>query len=195
MGVATTDSMMVTVVTDEERFGLEPITLSSFVRSANLPITWQVANTNLPPVSCSAVDITLSIDNGEHFDYTLAKQIPNSGSATIALPDVSLRDKPVRLKLSCSNNIFFSISQWADNSEAAQTQSDADDSYLSDPEATKASTRGSTHESVNGTSSSNGQAGAGGSLSLYWLWMLALTFGLKPESVTSMRIIGRKILV
>lgn len=170
-GEAATDSMIVRVVTDEDRFGLDAIPLSSFVRAGDLKVKWTVANTNLSPISCSSVDIALSTDNGEHFDYILAKQVANSGVATVKLPDISFRDQSVRIKLSCSDNIFFSISQWSSeanlnvssNSKPTKNQY----SYIAEIEASQAITK-----------SSEKSMGAGGSLSFFWLWMLALSFSL-----------------
>ena len=40
------------------------------------PVTWDVANTNIAPVSCSTVDIYLSLDGGNTFEELLTG-VPN----------------------------------------------------------------------------------------------------------------------
>ncbi len=71
-------------------------------------VTWDVANTTAAPVSCSSVDITLSTDGGASFTETMATGVPNSGSATVAVPLVTTTQ--ARVRVLCSNNIFFNVS-------------------------------------------------------------------------------------
>lgn len=49
-------------------------------------VTWDVANTNLAPISCTNVDVMLSIDGGTTFTV-LANDVPNDGSQTITVPN------------------------------------------------------------------------------------------------------------
>lgn len=71
-------------------------------------VNWNVASTNLSPVSCSAVNILLSTDGGNAFSTILASNTPNDGTETITVPSVST--STARVKVECANNIFFDIS-------------------------------------------------------------------------------------
>ncbi len=71
-------------------------------------VSWNVANTNAAPVSCSAVNILLSTDGGSSFSTTLAANTPNDGSQSITVPSVSTTT--ARVKVECAGNIFFDIS-------------------------------------------------------------------------------------
>ena len=61
-------------------------------------------------INCSAVDLHLSTDNGESFDFHIARGISNNGSAIVYIPANVPDSTTARFKLSCSSNIFFSIS-------------------------------------------------------------------------------------
>ena len=50
-------------------------------------VNWDVANTDVEPVSCSSVDIYLSLDGGNNFDQILLEGVPNVGSADIICPN------------------------------------------------------------------------------------------------------------
>ncbi len=50
-------------------------------------VTWDVANTNNPDsVNCQAVDLVLSLNGGDSFDFVLFENIANNGSYTFTLP-------------------------------------------------------------------------------------------------------------
>ncbi len=70
-------------------------------------ITWNVANTNLTPVNCSAVDILFSTDGGITFPYTLVANTANDGTQTITVPN--LVTYAGRIKIQARNNIFFNV--------------------------------------------------------------------------------------
>lgn len=72
-------------------------------------VTWAVANTNVAPVSTSNVKITLSIDGGLSFPYTLAANAPNNGTASVALP-AGVTTATGRVKVEAVGNIFFDVS-------------------------------------------------------------------------------------
>ncbi len=71
-------------------------------------VTWNVANTNVAPVSCTTVDILLSVDGGYTYDYTLASNVSNDGSESITVPNIM--SSFARVRVMCSNNIFYDIS-------------------------------------------------------------------------------------
>ncbi len=71
-------------------------------------ITWDVANTNVAPVSCANVDLVLSLDGGLTFNTVLATNISNDGSHDITVPN--LMSSFARVRVMCSDNIFYDIS-------------------------------------------------------------------------------------
>jgi uncharacterized repeat protein (TIGR01451 family) len=71
-------------------------------------VTWDVANTDLAPVSCAAVDLRLSTDGGFTYPVTLASGVPNDGSEMVTVP-IELTTS-ARVQVSCADNIFFDIS-------------------------------------------------------------------------------------
>ena len=71
-------------------------------------VTWDVANTDLDPVNCDTVDIFLSVNGGSSYPITLAKNVPNTGSALIEVPNVSTSG--ARVMVMSSSGTFFNIS-------------------------------------------------------------------------------------
>lgn len=74
-------------------------------------VTWNVADTDSAPVSCSAVDITLSSDNDGNFAYDLALNTPNDGSQTVDVPLINTDN--ARIMVACADNIFFAVNTGA----------------------------------------------------------------------------------
>ena len=75
---------------------------------APLDVSWEVANTDAAPVSCSRVDIRLSRDGGLSYPDTLLNATPNDGAESVILPTGSI--DAGRIRVDCSDNIFFAIS-------------------------------------------------------------------------------------
>ncbi|MCB0698044.1 MAG: zinc-dependent metalloprotease, partial [Chitinophagaceae bacterium] len=89
---------------------LEPNKSSDYWRIGNsYTVKWDVANTNAAPVSCSNVDILLSMDDGQTYPYTLATGTPNDGSEVITVP-AGAYTASARVKIKGSGNVFFDIS-------------------------------------------------------------------------------------
>jgi hypothetical protein len=76
--------------------------------SSSQTVTWNVANTNNAPVSCTTVKISLSTDDGVTFPITLANSTPNDGSETITIPGTP--SQVGRVKVDAVGNVFFNIS-------------------------------------------------------------------------------------
>jgi hypothetical protein len=72
-------------------------------------VGWNVANTDVAPVGCTAVDIALSTDGGATFAQPLATAVPNSGLAAIVVPAVT-DTNAARVRISCATNVFFDVS-------------------------------------------------------------------------------------
>ncbi|WP_158608601.1 reprolysin-like metallopeptidase [Stagnimonas aquatica] len=93
----------------------------SYKTGMSLPVTWDVAGTDLAPISCSSVDLLLSTDGGQSFPITLLRATANDGSEAITLPADSASET-ARLKVKCHDNVFFDISD-ADFAIAKSTDS------------------------------------------------------------------------
>jgi subtilisin-like proprotein convertase family protein/predicted Zn-dependent protease len=70
-------------------------------------VTWDVANTNIAPVSCNLVDILISYDGGFTYPTTIVSATDNDGSEVIIVPIGT--STTARIKVKCSDNIFFDI--------------------------------------------------------------------------------------
>jgi hypothetical protein len=72
-------------------------------------VTWDVGGTDAAPVSCSLVDISLSVDGGYTYPVPVASGLPNTGSAVITVPNVHTTSA-ARIKIKARDNVFFDIS-------------------------------------------------------------------------------------
>ncbi|MDO9454156.1 MAG: M12 family metallo-peptidase [Stagnimonas sp.] len=74
-----------------------------------VPVTWDVAGTDVMPVSCATVDVLLSTDGGMTFPTTLATAQPNDGAQSVTLPANSATAN-ARMQVKCASSIFFDLS-------------------------------------------------------------------------------------
>jgi hypothetical protein len=88
----------------------QPAAGSNWLIGTSLTVTWDVANTNSAPVSCSSVRIFMSINGGLDFPIVLAEDTPNDGSETVSLPIPIRPSSSIRIKVAAKGNIFFNIS-------------------------------------------------------------------------------------
>jgi len=71
-------------------------------------VVWNVAGTDSGAVTCDAVDILFSTNNGVTFDEVLVEATPNDGSEEIVVPPAE--SDGARIMITCSDNIFFAVS-------------------------------------------------------------------------------------
>ena len=72
-------------------------------------VTWNVAGTTAVPISCSNVNILMSLDGGLNYYDTVLLNTPNDGSQIITVPNITTTNT-VRFRVECANNVFFDIS-------------------------------------------------------------------------------------
>jgi Metallo-peptidase family M12B Reprolysin-like/HYR domain len=71
-------------------------------------VTWDVANTDLPPVGTTDVKISLSVDGGLTYPHVLAASTANDGSHDVVIPQVVTAG--ARIKIEAIGNVFFDVS-------------------------------------------------------------------------------------
>jgi hypothetical protein len=107
-GAFSTDDINLNV-TDDGPFELISHNSGSFSKGLMGQLYWNVANTDQNPVNCSSVNVFISTDGGQSFVLENNSPFNNNGLATIQIPD--LETNMGRIKVECSNNVFFSISK------------------------------------------------------------------------------------
>jgi len=85
-----------------------PNTAVNWAGLSSQNITWSVNGSDLAPVSCANVKISLSTDGGFTWPYVLAESTPNDGSESVTLPNAATTT--ARIKVEAVGNIFFDIS-------------------------------------------------------------------------------------
>lgn len=105
-GVATDDIILTVSSTAGPFVVTAPAT--GVTVSGQVGVSWNVAGTNLPPISTSNVRILFSSDGGLTFPTVVAESVPNTGSANVLLPNVSTTQ--ARIKVEAVGNVYFAIS-------------------------------------------------------------------------------------
>ena len=108
-GGVNTAAMRVNVRSDSGPFAVTQPASTTWTAGSNQTVTWNVANTSGTPINCENVRVLLSVDGGNSFPYILASSTPNSGSATISVPNTPTQT--ARVKVEAIGNIFFDISE------------------------------------------------------------------------------------
>lgn len=71
-------------------------------------VTWNVVTSNLPPIGADSVNIYLSLDGGYTWPYKLGTY-PNTGGATVTIPEIAATTAKARIKVKGAGNVFFNI--------------------------------------------------------------------------------------
>jgi hypothetical protein len=106
-GVTSADTV-VTAASTGPFLVTSPNTAVSLPGGSNQTVTWNVAGSNLAPVSTANVNILLSTDAGNTFPTTLAAGTPNDGAQQVTLPSGTTNQ--ARVKIEAVGNIFFDVS-------------------------------------------------------------------------------------
>ncbi|WP_340075783.1 reprolysin-like metallopeptidase [Leptobacterium sp. I13] len=108
-GQTHSDTMKVTVEGSAGPFVVTSHNTGNPVEAGTVEIiTWDVANTDVAPISALTVDILLSSDGGLTFPITLAQGVANDGSHGVVIPG-GLNTNNARILIRGGNNIFFAL--------------------------------------------------------------------------------------
>ena len=90
----------------------QPASGANWTIGSSQTITWNVANTDAPPISCSRVRILMSVDGGLSFPIVVADDTANDGSEMVTLPVAAPSSGGIsaRIKVVAKGNVFFNIS-------------------------------------------------------------------------------------
>ena len=110
VGFAAQDEVVLEVVESAGPFELTTQAQAStqWQAGGNEIIRWNVANTHLPPINTSQVNVLLSTDGGQSFPITLAENIPNNGKASIVVPG-DIATNQARLKIEPVDNVYYAV--------------------------------------------------------------------------------------
>ena len=75
-------------------------------------VTWAVGGSTAVPISCSLVNVYLSLNNGTTYSLMVANT-PNDGSEMITLPVVASNITTCRVKVESIGNIFYDVNNFA----------------------------------------------------------------------------------
>ncbi|WJG09988.1 reprolysin-like metallopeptidase [Aliiglaciecola sp. LCG003] len=84
-----------------------PLAQARWLGGENQTVRWNVATTDVPPISCPAVDILLDTDGNRTFESTLLSGTPNDGQQQVSAPSTST--EVARLMIKCSDNVFYAV--------------------------------------------------------------------------------------
>ena len=108
------DEVLLTVDSTSGPFEITSHTTADTIVPATdnpVDVTWNVANTDVSPVSCANVDIdllTFSADHGSYSVTPLLSGTANDGNHAVTIPNNA--NSQARFRVKCSNNIFYDVS-------------------------------------------------------------------------------------
>ncbi|HMV87753.1 MAG TPA: M12 family metallo-peptidase [Blastocatellia bacterium] len=91
-------------------FITSPNTAVNWTAGTQQTVTWEVNNTNNPPVNCTSVNIYFSSDGGSNF--SLLATVPNTGTATVTAPSFPTNTARIKIEgvVAGTSHRFFDIS-------------------------------------------------------------------------------------
>jgi hypothetical protein len=102
------DAMKIDVIDSGAGFAVtSPNTAVSIPGGSTQTVTWDVANSTVPEINTTHVNIALTTDGGNTY-VPLATNVPNDGSESVVIPNVN--SSTARIKVEAVGNIFFDIS-------------------------------------------------------------------------------------
>ena len=108
-GQTASDNMTATTVDSAGPFAVtSQSTAVSWQEGSTQTITWDVANTDVAPVSSPNVNILLSTNGGITFPFVLAANVPNDGVEALDVPSGTVTSN-ARIMVESSGNIFFNV--------------------------------------------------------------------------------------
>ncbi|MFN0013573.1 MAG: reprolysin-like metallopeptidase [Saprospiraceae bacterium] len=108
-GCTGEDNMVLTVAGTAGPFVVTaPNTAQTWYVAEKRNVTWNVAATDVAPVSCSMVRLLLSTDGGLTYPIVLANSVPNTGTAEVEVPNEI--SATCRVMVQAIGNVFFDIS-------------------------------------------------------------------------------------
>ena len=110
-GVASEDVTIDVVKTSGSFAITSQLQDSTWSSGTNQTITWNTGDSELAPINCANLELLVDTNGDTLFEFVVASDIPNTGSAQIVVPSLSLDN--ARLMLKCADNIFFSVSEGA----------------------------------------------------------------------------------
>ncbi len=111
-----TEDVRLTVDSGSGPFAITaPNTAQTITSPGPITVSWNVAGTNVAPVSCGNVNIDLLTFSGAYATYSIHSLVagtPNDGSHTFSIPPaLAANTSPVaRIRVKCSNNFFYDLS-------------------------------------------------------------------------------------
>jgi len=104
-GNTQSDEMTITV---EDVTPFTVVTPPSWDSGSTQTVNWVVGQTNNTTINCQTVNILYTNDEGISYT-TLASGVPNSGSASITVPNIASNNNS-RILVEAADNVFYSLS-------------------------------------------------------------------------------------
>ena len=171
------DDVRVTIDTTSGPFQITShTTATTFVATSMPTVTWSVNGTDVGVVSCANVDIDLLTFDAAKSTYaitSLETATANDGTEVVSVPDRA--NGQARFRVSCSDNIFYDISDADLNITGTGTFDTTGNSteLAAAASCSAIDVDGAPPGTI--TSSGNSSSGGGGGGSFAWdLWMLSL---------------------
>ncbi|GGG37402.1 zinc-dependent metalloprotease [Bizionia arctica] len=104
-GNTASDNVIVTVE------NVTPFTVSTpptWGQNTTQTVNWALGQSNVAPINCQTVNILFAA-NGVDFDTTLASGVPNTGTASITVPDIA-NSNNAKILVEAADNIFYAVS-------------------------------------------------------------------------------------